>query len=103
MQKELAAEGVDVNFLSVNAENANTELYQGYLIDKCAFPLFQDTLEDNVWALMDGGKDDFYIYDPKGVLWKHLPFGGDVNTDLGDPEGYAAVKTLLLQAVSETQ
>ena len=102
MQKQLAAEGVVVNFLSINAENANTELYQGYLIDKCSYPLLQDTVDDDVWGLMSGGKDDFYIYDPDGLLWLYLPFGGDINTNLGEPEGFAAVKDLLLEAVTES-
>ena len=62
----------------------------------------QDTKEDDVWGLLEGGKDDFYIYGPDNVLWMYIPLGGAVNNDLGDPEGYQAIKDLLVQAVAET-
>ncbi|MCA9523530.1 MAG: hypothetical protein KC609_21290 [Myxococcales bacterium] len=72
--------------------------YQQPLVDRCTFPLFQDTTEVNAWTLHDGHKDDILIYDKNGVLYVALPNGGAVNTNLSTPEGYENLKSRVLEA-----
>ena len=96
---ELEAEGYDVQIVTVNKGDAVE--FQQKLIDKCASPLLQDT-EDNLgWNLMQGGKDDFFVYNGKGELVSFLPMGGEVETNLSKEEGYANVKNAILSAFEE--
>jgi hypothetical protein len=71
---------------------------QSLLADTCSFPLLQDTTETNAWSLLNGGKDDMYIYDAAGKLLIHLPAQGDVETNLSTPQGFANVRDVLLAA-----
>ena len=80
MRIELLLEGHKVYFLTINASNAVEQ--QQKLVDKCSFPLLQDTEEIDAWTLHDGGKDDMFIYGKDGSLQRFLPFGGEVNTNL---------------------
>jgi hypothetical protein len=63
----------------------------------CSFPLFQDTEEVNAWGLQGGGKDDIYVYDPKGILRNYYDSGVNGLT-LSDPIDYAALKQAVLEA-----
>jgi len=99
MKDELAEEGFEAHFLSVNAVSADKEPYQENLINKCSYPLLQDKEEFDVWGLHDGGKDDFYIFDPEGKLIIHIPFGGDVDTNLTTEDGFNTLKTLIQDAI----
>jgi len=98
MRIELFLEGHKVFFITVNASNAVEQ--QQKLVDKCSFPLLQDTEEINAWALHDGGKDDMFIYGKNGTLQRYLPFGGEVNTNLLSEEGYDALKFEILSVVA---
>ncbi|PRP99004.1 hypothetical protein ENSA5_29250 [Enhygromyxa salina] len=98
MRLELRLEGYDVQFLAINMVSADTEEYQQNLIERCAFPLFQDTPEDDAYDLHGGGKDDMYIYSPDGTLFLELPVGGDISTNLGTDEGYDNIKQALIDA-----
>jgi hypothetical protein len=102
MHEELAADGYDVHILAINDHTAESEVYQQKLIDECAYPLLQDTEEAGVWGLMNGGKDDFYIYDTKGFLWLHIPFAGVIDTNLSVEASYEVFKQLVKDAVDET-
>ena len=113
MWKELLEQGHDVQFVTVNKDNAADENYrdwmlyqhdqegnriydeQGNSIFRCTFPIFQDTTEDAAWALHGGNKDDFYIYDANGSLALYLPAGGDISTRLSSEAGYANLKNAL--------
>ncbi len=101
MHEELAAEGYDIYVLAINDHTAESEVYQQKLIDECTYPLLQDTEDAGVWGLMNGGKDDFYIYDAKGYLWLHLPFVGEIDTNLSEEASYEVVKQLIKDAVEE--
>ena len=100
MRIELFLEGHKVFFITVNASNAVEQ--QQKLVDKCSFPLLQDTEEINAWALHDGGKDDMYIYDTEGNLVVYLPFSssGPSSTHLGTTGGYAHVKNAVLDELN---
>ena len=93
---ELEVAGHAVNFVSINKADAADK--QSKLIERCAFPLFQDLPEVDVWGLQDGGKDDFYIYAADGTLVHYLPFNGDVDVNLSTAEGYDNLWNAILTA-----
>ena len=88
--------GVDVNVVAINVTTGVET--QPLLAETCSFPLLQDTDETNAWSLLNGGKDDMYIYDAEGKLLIHLPAQGDVETNLSTPQGFANVRDALLAA-----
>jgi hypothetical protein len=100
MRLELTASGHEVYFLSVNKIAA--ESTQDKLSARCAFPLLQDTVEEGVWELHNGNKDDFYIYDRDGNLAAYLPNAGESSINLSTEAGYTHVKNSLL-AVLEAE
>jgi hypothetical protein len=93
MQKELKMAGFTANFAAVNSIDAVAN--QADLTSKADFPMFQDVEAVKAWEQHGGGKDDFYIYGTDGKLVHYLKFGGPVNTDLTNPDAYAAVKKLV--------
>ena len=95
---ELKAQGVKVEFLAVNAVSASTQADQQKLIDRCSFPLFQDTKEEDAWGQHKAGKDDIFVYKADGTLAEFLPTSGSKTTDLSSPEGYANLKQAVLDA-----
>ena len=99
MRLELQKAGYEVNFLSVNKADAAAN--QQALIDRCAFPLFQDTTEVNAWALIGAKKDDMLIYGADGKLLDYLPNGGDRITNLSMHEGYDTVKAAILAVAAK--
>ena len=96
MRNQLLAAGLEVNFVSINKDDAADKQHK--LIERCAFPLLQDLPEVGVWDLQDGGKDDFYIYDADGTLVQYLPYGGDVDLNLNTAEGYDNLWNAILTA-----
>ena len=112
--KELLDAGFDVQFVTVNKDNAADQEYRNWMlyehddegnqifdelgnaIFRCTFPLFQDTEQDGVWGLHGGNKDDFYIYDTNGALALYLPAGADISTRLSTTVGYDNLKNALL-------
>lgn len=96
MRIELELQKVKVKFVGVNAISANDDASKQALVDRCAFPLFQDDNKVQAWTLQSGGKDDFYIYDSQGKLVHYLPVTGAFNTDLSVQENYDALKKLIL-------
>ena len=90
----MQALGKAVNFVTVNAVSGLEQ--QENLIKRCAFPLLQDQEDVDVWGLLQGNKDDFYVYDSQGVLAHYLPISGDINMNLSEDEGYNNLKTAVL-------
>lgn len=96
IHEELQTAGVAVNVVAVNIPTGVDQ--QSFLADECDFPLLQDTDEVNAWGLMNGGKDDMFVYDADGKLLVYLPAQGDVETHLSTPQGYANIRDILLFA-----
>ncbi len=97
MRQELLAEGRDVQFVIVNSADAVDS--QQPLVDRCAFPLFQDTAEVNAFVLHGGAKDDLIVYDREGRVAAFLPGSGEEGpTILTSPPGYENVKSKILAA-----
>jgi len=94
MRLELEATGYPVQVLAVNKIAAESS--QEKLIEKTAFPLFQDTMEAQAWSLHDGSKDDFFVYGPDGSLLAYLPHGGELGTNLSTEEGFNNLKEAIL-------
>lgn len=94
MRIEFEIMGADVQLLTINDAGALEQL-QG-LVDKCSFPILQDQDDIDVWGLMQGKKDDMFVYAADGTLATYLPFGGEVSIDLSTDEGYANVKDALM-------
>ena len=72
--------------------------YQDKLTAECSFPLLQDTEEAGAWEVMNGSKDDFYIYRADGTLAIFLPTKGEVETNLSLPDGYANLRDIVMAA-----
>ncbi len=98
MRLELKLAGYDVNFVSVNKNDA--ESYQQKLLDRCKFTLLQDLTTVDVWSLQDGNKDDMYIYGADGTLVDYLPHAGERPTNLSTSDGYNTVKAALMDALN---
>ena len=93
---ELAQLGVDIHVVAINVTTGVEA--QSLLTDTCSFPIIQDTDEVGAWELMNGVKDDMFIYDEEGKLLVHLPAGASVVTNLSTDEGYSNVRDVLLAA-----
>ena len=98
---ELALEGHPIQVLSVNMPSGKDS--QSAMTAKCSYPLLQDLEEIDVWGLMQGGKDDFYIYDQDNRLVQHFPWGSEPALNLSTPEGYEALKGAILQALNVSE
>ena len=90
LNEELQAAGVVVEFMAVNKADAVEN--QEVLAAQADFPMIQDSDELTAWAKMDGGKDDFFLYNSDGTLAVHLPQGGTVATALMTEVGYANLR-----------
>ena len=93
IHQELKELGVDINVVAINVTTGVDT--QPLLADTCSFPLIQDTDEVSAWNLLNGGKDDMFVYDAEGKLMIHLPAGGSVATNLSTVQGYANIRDLL--------
>lgn len=96
---ELRANGHEFNFAVINMA-AQAER-QSALLERASFPMFQGTPDVDGWALMGGGKDDFYFYDADGFLRAHYPAHGTVDTGLSREEGYGNVRDAMLHLLGE--
>jgi len=101
MRRELDKDGHDVMFVGVNSASAAGSEDQTNLTDRCRFALLQNLDEVGAWALMGGGKDDFYIYDVDGKLAHYFDAHGEVSTNLSTDEGYDALKDAILDVLGE--
>ena len=97
MDEELTAEGYgdEVQFVTINQRFSSSSVQN--LVNKCEYPVFQDTTQVNAWALHGGGKDDIFIFNG-GLLDTFLPMGGPVSISLTGA-GYANVKNAIMDAI----
>lgn len=96
MRIEFEIMGADVQFVTINQKGAEDTLEK--LLDKSSFALLQDQEDIDVWSLMQGGKDDFYVFNADGTLSQFLPVSGEIDVNLSTDEGYENLKTAILAA-----
>ena len=109
---ELLAMNFELNMVVIN--EIGTEQTIDYLTQRSQIPVFQDHDSVQAWqALSDpdtddmnlrvgGDKDDMYIYDANGQLWRFLDDDDDTHQlNLSTDEGYAYLKDTLIEALSE--
>ena len=53
----------DLEFIIVNSKLSHSQERLHELKNRVSFEVFQETEEEEVWNLMEGGKDDMYVYD----------------------------------------
>ncbi|GIY43355.1 selP_N domain-containing protein [Caerostris extrusa] len=69
----------DLEFMIVNSNLPHSQAVLHELTSRVTFPVYQDTEEKNIWEMMQGGKDDIYVYDR---LAYYIPFPLSImNTD----------------------
>ncbi|HEU4408988.1 MAG TPA: redoxin domain-containing protein [Polyangiaceae bacterium] len=98
VEKQLAAEGLDLRVVSINAETADSTVDQQRLIDVAHYPLFQDTPAVRAWETLRGTRGDLFVYGPDGVLRAYYPVPGPVQVDPYVPEGLANLRQALFDA-----
>ena len=89
LSEELQAAGVAVEFMAVNKADAVEN--QEVLAAQADFPMIQDSDELTAWAKMDGGKDDFFLYNATAP-WPFICPRGTVATALMTEVGYANLR-----------
>ncbi|MCB9506754.1 MAG: hypothetical protein H6700_11115 [Myxococcales bacterium] len=97
MAATFEAMGQDVEFAIVN--HAPTAEQAGALLERVSFPVFQDVAEVDAWGLLDGAKDDFFVYDTEGHLFSFLRASPDLDTNLSTPTGFVTLKNQVLAAL----
>lgn len=53
----------DLDFIIVNSKMSHAQEKLHELTRRVSFNVYQETDEEEVWSVMEGGKDDMYIYD----------------------------------------
>ena len=53
----------DINFIVINSKDLDSKQKFRELSQKVSFSLYQESEEELVWNVLDGGKDDMFIYD----------------------------------------
>lgn len=109
MRFELIASGHLLNMVVIN--QVNTQETVELLTQRSQIPVLQDVPEVDAWgALSDldevsgerigGDKDDMYIYDADGALWRFLDDDDPAHKlNLSTDEGYQYLKDALIEAV----
>lgn len=64
----------DLEFIIVNSKLSHSQDKLFELQKRVSFPVYQETEEEQVWSVMEGGKDDMYVYDRCGRLTYYIPF-----------------------------
>jgi len=98
MRQELEAGGYQVNVVAINVLGGESSQQQ--LVSRCSFDLLQDVASVGAWTLMDGNKDDMFIYREGGRLAPsgYLPITGPLSTILSTTEGYDNVYNAIVAA-----
>ena len=97
MRSELKYQGVEAYFVAIIKSDAVAN--QAALLARCGYPVLQDSDAVQAWtAQLAGGKDDIFVYDANGKLVRYLPYGGQQDTVLSNPDSYAAIKQIIVQA-----
>ncbi|PRD30179.1 UNVERIFIED_CONTAM: sepp1b [Trichonephila clavipes] len=75
LQKHFRTYGMnDLEFIIVNSNLPHSQMVLHELTNRVTFDVYQDTIEKNIWGLMEGGKDDIYVYDRCGRLAYYIPY-----------------------------
>lgn len=53
----------EFQFIIINAKDLDAREKFNDLAAKVSFPVYQETDEEIVWDVIDGGRDDMFIYD----------------------------------------
>lgn len=95
LQKNLKADGHEVNFVVINIASGSDS--QQEFTQIASFPLFQDTAEVDAFSLHQAAKDDFYLYGRHGELRLFSSFFKKEH-NLTIPEGFLNVRQAILDA-----
>lgn len=69
-----------VHFVAINAEYALA--YQEQILELGAFPMFQDTEEEDAFGQHGGKAHDYFVYLPDHTLYARIEIGDDAWDDL---------------------
>lgn len=100
IRAEFEEQGIDVNFVIINADNATAQV--GELISRTRVPILQDLESIGAWDLFAGAKDDIYVYDAQLRLIDFLSPRGDKPYNLGNAEGYAYLVDAIERAIESS-
>ena len=100
MRGELLTAGYLVDVVVVNATSGTDTV--GQLLERCSYPVFQDTADVAAWTMHDGAKDDIYVFNEEGVLTNYLPANGLVSTNLSTAAGYEHLRRLVTDLASKS-
>ncbi|MBW2528270.1 MAG: hypothetical protein JRI23_29105 [Deltaproteobacteria bacterium] len=105
LRVELSVAGEPVHFLAINTSAAAD--YQHELVNRCAFPLFQDLETVDAPSMHHARKDDILVYDSQGLLAAYLTLyagpapldggTGEPSSNIVSPEGYANLRRIILE------
>ncbi len=80
MWQKIVADGVkDVQFVAINGISGLSPSYQKNIINKCSFPVLQDTKSAKIWPQLNGKKHDAFVYDKTGKLILHWKAPWSIN------------------------
>jgi thiol-disulfide isomerase/thioredoxin len=96
MRNELAADGLDVNFVIINGDDAGDRIDE--FIQRVPFPILQDTVEAGVWEAFGGAKDDIFVYDSELSLVEWISPRGETPYNLSEEAGYAHLRAAIMTA-----
>lgn len=109
---ELLVMGLNLNMLVINERGTQAQIVN--LTQRAQIPIFQDVDEVMAWEALSspdpnddslkvgGDKDDMYIYDSTGHLWRFLDDDDPSHKlNLSTDEGYNYLKEILIMAINE--
>ena len=64
----------DLEFIIVNSKLSHSQDKLHELTKRVSFDVYQETDEEEVWSVMEGDKDDMFVYDRCGRLTYYVPF-----------------------------
>lgn len=112
MRYELLAAGLELHMVVINERGTQAQIDN--LTQRAQVPILQDVDEvmawealsstdpDNDMAQIGGDKDDMYIYDSQGHLWRFLDDDDpEHKLNLSNDEGYNYLKNILISAINE--
>lgn len=101
MRNELAAEGLEVNFVIINGDDAADRVDE--FIQRVPFPILQDSVDAGVWEAFNGAKDDIFVYDADLSLVEWISPRGETPYNLSQEDGYAQLRNAILTAAGREQ
>lgn len=111
MRYEFLAMGLELHMVVINERGTQAQVNN--LTERAQIPIWQDVEEVMAWeslsspdpdndvARVGGDKDDMYIYDRQGNLWRFLDDDDlEHKLNLSDEEGYNYLKEALVDAIN---